>query len=172
MARYTPDKIETVGDDKTRLRIIDKNFGDLSLSNNELDKSVSELNKKVNIKNTTVSDIAYRLSEHAIQLTLQNDVLASGATTIPWDVQDRIDHDYYEHSTTVNPSQITLKVAGDYRVTVKFVTDQPAFVRVIRWRNGVAYSIERSYMYLGGGVVVAWGVSEECKRYALLTGVD
>lgn len=172
MAQYVPERVETIGDLQTRLRTIDRNFDELSAANNDSDKKVTELRKKVNIKDTTVSDIAYRLSEHAIQLTISNDVLVSGPVIVDWDSQDRIDHDYYDHSTTVNPHQIRLKVAGDYRITIKGATDEPVFIRAIRWRNGTAFSLERSYMYLGAGVIAARGATEECKRYALLTGVD
>ena len=147
--QQTPRRVETVVNEESRLRFIDQNFDDLFKGLNNASKQIDVYKKFLDVKRgAKLSNLLYRVSEHAIQVTLDNNQLIDGTENIEWNVETRKDNDYYEHDNTINPDEITVKQAGWYRITLKGVTDDKTVLHVIRERNAVDTDIDESYIYL------------------------
>lgn len=112
-----PERVEYIKDEVGAKRIIDKNFDDLFEVVNKINKRVGSIDRFFDIiEGNRLTDAIYNVSGHVTQLRTSANTNLSGWTEMNWDYEVRKDPDFYTHSTTVNPEQLTYKVAGDYRI--------------------------------------------------------
>lgn len=136
------EKISTVRDERSKIRVLDKNFESIANAFNRIIiPKLSEIENFLDINAISLRNVVYTVAEHACQVFLTMVQPLTGTHTLEFHGEDRVDHDYFDHYHDDTPETITIKKAGWHKVTYKISGDQPFKVSVYRNGNIIQRSV-------------------------------
>ena len=135
------ESVQTIREEKSVSRVIDKNFKAIShMLNETLEKRLSTLEAFANTNGQSLKDVIYRITEHAVQAHTTDDQSVDGKTILEFPENDRLDGDYFSRPSD---TEIKVKTAGYHKITIKIISDES--IRVVVLQN--ANEIKRSVIY-------------------------